>query len=139
MRLKGAISSLILAIYLVASCGGMLSVILCHCDHSQHYKTLHHCCSEHHCCLHNDGEGIKLPMGCNCLHDHSTEVDLYNCEKSLIFSHIPVICTTLHQMQEPSDFDTNHTIAKHFERRKIPLPESEFAAIQGLRAPPVIA
>ena len=135
MKVKRAISSLILAIYLVASCGGMLSVILCHCDRSQHVKTQHHC---YHCCCHSAGEGIKLPTnGCN--HDHSTEIDLYNHEKSVLIAYLPVICTTIPQMQEQSNTTEIEGKFKYLDRRKIPLPESEYAAIKGLRAPPVIA
>ena len=135
MRLKRAISSLILAIYLVASCGGMLSVILCHCTRSQHVITHHHCC---HCCSHSAGEGIKLPTDC-CNHDHSTEIDLYNCEKSVIIAHLPVVCDTIEQTTEQSMAAVYNGILKYLDRRKIPLPESEYAAIKGLRAPPVIA
>ena len=135
MRLKRAISSLILAIYLVASCGGMLSVILCHCDRSQHVAAKHHCC---HCCSHSTGEGIKLPTSC-CNHDHSTEIDLYNHEKSITIAHLPVICTTIPQIQEQCKAPEIEGKLKYLDRRKIPLPESEFAATRTLRAPPVIA
>ena len=134
MKLKRAISSLILAIYLMASCGGMLSVILCHCTRSIHIET-HHCC---HCCHHSDGEGIKLPTNC-CHHDHSTEIDLYNHERLSLTTCEPAICATLPDMQRQISYTAEQAKLKHFDRRKIPLPESEFAAIQGLRAPPVIA
>ena len=134
MKLKRAISSLILAIYLMASCGGMLSVVLCHCTRSHHIQT-QHCC---HCCNHHCGEGIKLPTNC-CQHDHSTEVDLYNCEKTIILAHCPVFCTTIPQIQETSVASEIQGKLKHLDRRKIPLPESDFASIKGLRAPPVIA
>ena len=134
MKLKRAISSLILAIYLMASCGGMLSVILCHCTRSHHIETHHYC----HCCHHSDGEGIKLPTNC-CHHDHSTEIDLYNHERLSLTACEPAICATLPDMQRQISYTAEQAKLKHFDRRKIPLPESEFAAIQGLRAPPVIA
>ncbi len=137
MRAKRVLSSLILAIYLMASCGGMLSVILCHCSRSQHVAT-HHCCD--HCCHHHDsGDGIKLPTDC-CNHDHSTEIDLYNHEKSLFKTLIPAICALLPALQEDIDFSAKQDSAlRHLDRRKTPLLISEFASIKGLRAPPVIA
>ena len=139
MKLGRAISSLLLAIYLVASCGSMLSVILCHCTRSQHYPS-HHCCS--HVCHHNHhdtGEGINLPSKCGCNHDHSTEIDLYNYEKSFIADFSPIVCTALPDMQGLSEVVLENCKLKYLDRRKIPLPESEYISIRGLRAPPVIA
>ena len=137
MRIKRFISSLILAIYLMASCGGMLSVILCHCTRSQHVIT-HHCCD--HCCHHHDtGDGIKLPSKC-CNHDHSTEIDLYNHEKSLFKGVAPAIFALLPSLQEAIDFSVEQgPVSRHLDRRKTPLLISEFVALKGLRAPPVIA
>lgn len=137
MRAKRVLSSLILAIYLMASCGGMLSVILCHCTSSQHVIT-HHCCD--HCCHHHDsGDGIKLPSKC-CNHDHSTEINLYNHEKSLFKALTPAICALLPALQEDIEFSTEQNpVSRHLDRRKTPLLISEFVSIKGLRAPPVIA
>ena len=137
MRAKRVLSSLILAIYLVASCGGMLSVTLCHCSRSQHVAT-HHCCD--HCCHHHDsGDGIKLPSKC-CNHDHSTEINLYNHEKSLFKALTPAICALLPALQEDIEFSTEQNpVSRHLDRRKTPLLISEFVSIKGLRAPPVIA
>lgn len=137
MRMKRFISSLILAIYLMASCGGMLSVILCHCTRSQHVIT-HHCCD--YCCHHHDtGDGIKLPSKC-CNHDHSTEIDLYNHEKSLFKGVAPAIFALLPSLQEAIDFSIEQgPVSRHLDRRKTPLLISEFVALKGLRAPPVIA
>lgn len=140
MRTKRVISSLLLAIYLMASCGAMLSVILCHCTRSQHFQT-HHCCS-HNTCYNNHincGEGIKLPNNCGCNHDHSTEIDLYNYEKSFIADFSPIVCTALPDMQGLSEVVLGNCKLKYLDRRKIPLPESEYISIRGLRAPPVIA
>jgi hypothetical protein len=137
MRAKRVLSSLILAIYLMASCGGMLSVILCHCTRSQHV-IIHHCCD--HCCHHHDsGDGIKLPSKC-CNHDHSTEINLYNHEKSLFKALTPAICALLPALQEDIEFSTEQNpVSRHLDRRKTPLLISEFVSIKGLRAPPVIA
>jgi hypothetical protein len=137
MRAKRVLSSLILAIYLMASCGGMLSVILCHCTRSQHVIT-HHCYD--HCCHHHDsGDGIKLPTNC-CNHDHSTEINLYNHEKSLFKALTPAICALLPALQEDIEFSTEQNpVSRHLDRRKTPLLISEFVSIKGLRAPPVIA
>ena len=141
MRMKRFISSLILAIYLMASCGGMLYVILCHCTRSQHVIT-HHCCDHccDHCCHHHDsGDGIKLPTNC-CNHDHSTEINLYNHEKSLFKALTPAICALLPALQEDIEFSTEQNpVSRHLDRRKTPLLISEFVSIKGLRAPPVIA
>ena len=137
MRAKRVLSSLILAIYLMASCGGMLSVILCHCTRSQHVIT-HHCCD--HCCHHHDSnDNIKLPSKC-CNHDHSTEINLYNHEKSLFKALTPAICALLPALQEDIEFSTEQNpVSRHLDRRKTPLLISEFVSIKGLRAPPVIA
>lgn len=42
-------------------------------------------------------------------------------------------------MQEQSNTTEIEGKLKYLDRRKIPLPESEYAATKGLRAPPVIA
>ncbi len=140
MRTKRVISSLLLAIYLMASCGAMLSVILCHCTRSQHFQT-HHCCSHNTC--HNNhincGEGIKLPNNCGCTHDHSTEIDLYIYEKSFIADIQPVICDAIPAMAEQIDLCTELLKIKYLDKSKIPLPQSGFISTKGLRAPPVIA
>lgn len=136
MRGKRFISQLLLVIYLMASCGGMLSVILCHCTHSTHIQT-HHCYCNH-CC--SKGEGIKLPNGCNCYHDHSTEIDLYDYEKTLSTTLTPAICALLPALQDVIDFSTEQNpVSRHLDRRKTPLLISEFVSLKGLRAPPVIA
>lgn len=137
MRGKRFISQLLLVIYLMASCGGMLSVILCHCERSQHIKTHH--CSHILCCSHNAGEGIKLPTNC-CNHDHSTEIDLYDYEKTLSSTLTPAICTLLPVLQDVIDFSIEQNpVSGHLDRRKTPLLISEFVSLKGLRAPPVIA
>lgn len=140
MRVKRAISSLLLAIYLLASCGAMLSVILCHCTRSTHFQT-HHSCTHHAChhCNHSNGEGIKLPSNCGCNHDHSTEIDLYDYEKVFIADIAPIVCTIFGDTQAVEFTSTETLKLKYLDKRKIPLPQSEFVALAGLRAPPVIA
>ena len=137
MGVKRVISSLLLAVYIMASCGAMLSVILCHCTRSTHFQTHHscHCCS--HC--HSNGEGIKLPSNCDCTHDHSTEIDLYDYEKIFIADLAPNVCAIFRSMQTEVAFSLEGEKLKYLDKRKIPLPESEFVALTGLRAPPVIA
>lgn len=123
----------------MASCGSMLSVILCHCTRSSHFQAKHSCCHTCHCCEASDGEGFRLPSSCGCTHDHSTEIDLYNHEKSQPSLLAPAVCAILPQLQEQiSPCDGISTI-KLFDRRKTPLPTSDFVALKGLRAPPVIA
>lgn len=136
MKLKRVISSLILAIYLVASCGGALSVVLCHCSRSQHVQTHHSPC---HLCHHSQGEGIKYPSDCGCHHDHSTEIDLYNYEKLSVANIAPMVCSILPSMQEQAESVTVQTVTKLFYRRKTPLLVAEYVSLSGLRAPPVIA
>lgn len=138
MKLKRAISSLLLVIYLMAGCGGMFSVIMCHCQHSQHFQSHHSCCS-HHCCTNHNGDGIKAQRGCSCLHDHSTEIDLYNHERALTNLCPPIICLTLPTLQEQTLTSESHDTIKRFDRRKIPLSTADIVALKGLRAPPVIA
>ena len=135
MKAKRYIPLLLLAIYIMSSSAGMLSVILCHCTRSTHIQT-HHCCCNH---CHSQGEGIKLPDGCTCYHDHSTEINLYNHERTAVATILPTICTILPDMQYSTKADSAQSILKLFVRRKIPLPLSHIAATVGLRAPPVIA
>ena len=137
MRVRRAISSLLLAVYIMASCGAMLSVILCHCTRSAHYQTHHSCSCCHH--AHSEGEGIKLPTDCGCNHDHSTEIDLYDYEKSFIANIAPTSCTIFMDLYQGVEIEIENLKLKYLDRRKIPLPESEFMALSGLRAPPVIA
>ena len=137
MRARRAISSLLLAIYTLASCGAMLSVILCHCTRSTHFQTHHSCTCCHH--AHSEGDGIKLPSDCGCTHDHSTEIDLYNHEKTFIADITPIVCTIFGDVQAIELTSIETLKLKYLDKRKIPLPESEFMALSGLRAPPVIA
>ena len=137
MRARRAISSLLLAIYTLASCGAMLSVILCHCTRSTHFQTHHSCTCCHH--THSEGDGIKLPSDCGCTHDHSTEIDLYNHEKTFIADITPIVCTIYGDLQAVEITSIETLKLKYLDKRKIPLPESEFMALSGLRAPPVIA
>ena len=136
MKLKRVISSLILAIYLVASCGGALSVILFHCSGSQQIQTHHSSCQH---CHHSQGEGIKYPSDCGCHHDHSTEIDLYNYEKLSVANIAPMVCSILPSMQEQAEPVAVQTVTKLFYRRKTPLLVAEYVSLSGLRAPPVIA
>lgn|GEM_PF-2514384 len=141
MKSKRVISSLMLAIYLMASCGSMLSVILCHCTRSSHFQA-HHSCSDHHTCnhsTHKQGEGIVLPSNCGCNHDHSTEIDLYNYKEYPIIDCTPIVCTALIAMQEQIPLSLDNTKIKYLDRRKIPLYSSDIVALKGLRAPPAIA
>ena len=137
MRVRRAISSLLLAVYIMASCGAMLSVILCHCTRSNHFITHHSCSCCHH--PHSVGEGIVLPSDCGCTHDHSTEIDLYDYEKSFIANISPTSCTIFMDIYQGVEIEIENLKLKYLDRRKIPLPESEFMALSGLRAPPVIA
>ena len=137
MKIRRAISLLLLAIYTMASCGAMLSVILCHCTRSTHYQTHHSCSCCHH--THSEGEGIKLPTDCGCNHDHSTEIDLYDYEKSFIADITPIVCTIFGDVQAVEITSIETLKLKYLDKRKIPLPESEYMSLSGLRAPPVIA
>lgn len=139
MKLKRVISSLLLAIYLMAGCGGMLSVIMCHCQRSNHFQSHHSCCCSHHCCANHNGDGIKAQRGCGCMHDHSTEIDLYNHERSVSNLCPPIICLSLPTLQEQIHVYEWHDTTKRLDRRKIPLSTADFVALKGLRAPPVIA
>ena len=115
----------------------MLSVILCHCTRSTHFQTHHSCTCCHH--THSEGDGIKLPSDCGCTHDHSAEIDLYNHEKTFIADITPIVCTIYGDLQAVEITSIETLKLKYLDKRKIPLPESEFMALSGLRAPPVIA
>lgn len=138
MRLNRVIATLLLGIYVMSSCGAMLSVILCHCTRSAHYAT-HHCCSHCHSCAAETGNGIKAETGCGCHHDHSTEIDLYNHEKTIFPTLAPVVCAILPTLLQVEPVLATGQTIKHLDHRKIPLPESDFISIKALRAPPVIA
>lgn len=137
MKLKRVISTLLLGIYLLSSCGAMLSVILCHCTRSAHYIAEH----EHHThCCHTpiQGEGIKMVSDCGCHHDHSTEIDLYDYDKIYFIALQPAVYMlpqAAQSIEEPQSDIDNH----YFHRRKIPLPRSFVVTLNTLRAPPVMA
>lgn len=138
MKTSRVIASLLLGIYVMSSCGAMLSVILCHCTRSSHFQA-HHSCHHCHLCHTEAGDGIKMPSTCGCNHDHSTEIDLYNYKELSNSILLPIVCAILPKMQEQTPIGLDGIIIKHLDRRKIPLPESDFVALKGLRAPPVIA
>ena len=144
MRVKKFISSLLFAIYIMASCGGMLSVILCHCAHSNHFQakhSSHYICCHHTCkhCISTTEQQIKSLRCCTCNHDHSTEIDLYNHEQSAAAEISPIVCDILPIMKQVVSTATISSKQRHFCQRKIPLQQSEFVTIKGLRAPPVFA
>lgn len=138
MKLSRVIAALLFGIYVMSSCGAMLSVILCHCERSAHYAA-HHCCDHCHSCSAEAGEGIKAQTGCDCHHDHSTEIDLYNHEETFLPTLAPAVCAILPTLLQVEPVLTTGQTIKHLDRRKIPLPQSDFVSTKALRAPPVIA
>lgn len=138
MRLRRLISFLMLSVYLTSVCGYALTIILCHCPHSQHYKA-HHCtCVE---CAHShvDGDGIKADNRCDCKHKHTTEISLYDIAKHTGEVVKPLVSDCIMTIIDSSErvfASVENTLT---EQRKIPLPTSPATLACGLRAPPVSA
>ena len=64
---------------------------------------------------------------------------MYDYEKTFIADITPIVCTIYGDVQAIEITSIETLKLKYLDKRKIPLPESEFMALSGLRAPPVIA
>lgn len=137
--MRGVIAAVLVAIYAVATFGYDLSVTLCHCSQSEHVR-LHHSHDCHDCRHHNTpSDGISASHCCNCSHDHSLEIDIY--DKTRIANPLikPLVCDAI----IPATFSPQ-TLAITFKPEPVrrdaePLPDEPDKGIFGLRAPPVLA
>lgn len=129
---------MMLSIYLISICGYALTIILCHCPHSRHYKE-HHCiCAE---CVHvqTHDDGIKADDACKCKHKHTTEIALYDTTKQSDRIVAPVVVDCIANIIEDNDRYCNDIGTLLTEQRKIPLPTPPDIALRASRAPPVSA
>lgn len=137
MRFRRIISLLMLSVYLTSICGYAATVLLCHCPHAHHYEVCHKSCCCSACAhAHSHGYGIENDDRCNCKHSHSTEIDLYDIAKQAA-SVAPAVCDCIIPAADDTDRIVAEVAIKHFERRKIPLPQSPARGFRALRAPPV--
>ncbi len=72
----------LLSLYLWVVVTGNVALILCDCHSHHHTSHSHHSTvAEHHCscgeCHHDTFGGVSVEPKCNCLHDHSADVELY--------------------------------------------------------------
>ncbi len=139
--LRGVIAALLVAIYAVATFGYDLSVTLCHCTQSEHVRLHHsHECHDCHHCQHNAAtDGISSSRSCDCSHDHSPEIDLYDKNRTSNPLIKPLVCDAI----IPATFSPQ-TLAISFKAEPIEsdaeeLPDAPDEAPFGLRAPPVLA
>lgn len=140
MRFRRTISLLLLSVYLTSICGYAFTILLCHCPHSRHYEVCHSTCCHPTCShTHSLGDGIKADDRCRCKHDHTTEIDLYDIAKQIAAVASPVVSDCIIQPADDADRLFASVAARHFARRKIPLPHSPARGIHSLRAPPVSA
>ncbi|MBQ7856631.1 MAG: hypothetical protein IJ348_05900 [Alistipes sp.] len=140
MKLRSYIASVLLTVYLVSVCGYALTVILCHCERSGHYTTHHkECCACHHHAHHEACEGIHADNTCNCLHKHTTEIELYDVAKEANPTLAPLSCDILLPDLESAEESRAECFGEQFLQRKIPLPQSIVGHVAALRAPPVSA
>lgn len=138
MKLRRAISFLMLSVYLASVCGYALTILTCHCPHSGHHHD-HGCkcvCTE---CVHSHSDGINADDRCNCKHKHTTEISLYDIAKHTGKIIAPLVSDCTATIIDDSDrvFASVENILT--EQRKIPLPVSPALIACGLRAPPVLA
>lgn len=143
MKLRSVISSLLLAVYATSVLGYALTIILCHCSRSEHFRT-HHCSGEHTvaCCHHHAplaGDGIRTNHACDCHHDHTTEIDLYDTTRIANTLAEPLVCYALPAMIADQTISPVGVRVATLTKRKIPLPEEPTSTSAALRAPPVIA
>ena len=144
MKLRRIISLLLLAVYLTAGGGYALSVTLCHCSHSEHFQEFHapkhHCCSACHTAhksTENRASISVIDSSCDCLHNHSNEITLYDVPRSVSTLDTPVehIATTTSLDLYEVVYD--NIISLLGDRRNTPLTDSPERATSALRAPPV--
>ena len=138
MKLRRAISFLMLSVYLASVCGYAFTILMCHCPHSGHRHN-HECkcaCVE---CVHSHDDGISADEGCNCKHKHTTEISLYDIAKHTGDVVKPLVSDCIMTIIDSSErvFASVDNILT--EQRKIPLPVSPVPLARGLRAPPVLA
>lgn len=138
MKLRKVIAMLMLSVYLTSICGYALTIILCHCPNSQHYK-------EHHCtCVqcghtHIDGDGIKSDDRCDCKHNHTTEISLYDIAKHTSVVVTPAVSDCIVKTTDECDRLFVSVERLLTEQRKVPLPDEPLTILHALRAPPVLA
>ena len=128
-----------MSVYLTSICGYAATILLCHCPHSHHYEICHKSC----CCtacahVHSHDNGINADDRCNCNHDHSTEIDLYDIAKQTA-SVSPVVSDCIISFADDTEQIFASVANRHFDRRKIPLPQPPARGFLSLRAPPVSA
>ena len=140
-RIRSVIATILVAIYAVATFGYDLSVTLCHCNHSHHVQLHHsHDCHSCHDCKHNtSGDGISSANPCNCLHDHSTDIDIY--DKTRIVNRLirPSVCSAvIPTTSSPYNLPTTFA-SRTYPDGDTALPDAPDRGCFGLRAPPVFA
>lgn len=141
MKLKRIISSLLLAVYATSVLGYAATIIFCHCSRSDHFRERHHiastCC---HCCHHHStAEGVRAEHSCDCHHDHTTEIDLYDKTRLADKLAKPLICYALAATITAHDTDRTGGSESSYFQLKIPLPQQPLSTSTALRAPPVKA
>lgn len=140
MKLKRVISSLLLAVYATSVLGYAATIIFCHCSRSDHFRERHHivatCCHCHH---HSCADGIHAERGCDCRHDHTTEIDLYDKTRLADKLTKPLVCYALAATITVLDADEALRGESSYFQLKIPLPQQPLSASTALRAPPVKA
>lgn len=140
MQFRRTISLLLLSVYLTSICGYAATILLCHCPHSHHYEVCHKSCCHSACAhVHSHDDGIHADDRCNCKHDHSTEIALYDIAKHTETAVQPVASDCLLSPTGDSERIFASVASRTFERRKIPLPQSPARSRHSLRAPPVSA
>lgn len=140
MQFRRTISLLLLSVYLTSICGYAATILLCHCPHSRHYEVCHKSCCHSACAhVHSHGDGINADDRCNCKHDHSTEIDLYDIAKQIGTIVSPVVSDCILSTADDTGRILASVESRTFERRKIPLPHSPARGFHSLRAPPVSA
>ncbi|MEG1864409.1 MAG: hypothetical protein RR199_03710 [Alistipes sp.] len=140
MRLKRAISLLLLAVYLFATSASAYASMSCDCI-SKHVHTTHVCGC---CCSHSEPvstakESLSAPC---CSDHHSTQIELYTLASS---DHQRLTSTTLLDLlialiaDFAAETDALTVICGVVTERRTLFSQQEHILPSGLRAPPVLA
>lgn len=138
MARRRYISSLLLAVYLLAT-GGMAWLSLsCGCLEREHRRA--HAEMHHACCVADHSQAEALTATCDC-DRHSTEIELYTAAAD---SNAPCKCAVLALPHCLAAAQAARLAAPKFRKERIvapviPLPQAPCLRAAGLRAPPVSA
>lgn len=135
-----------LLLYLMVMVVGNVSLIVCDChlhhSHQRDNDSQHVCCCGHcHASDFQDHFNSTVDSKCGCMHDHSTEVELYTVARSSAddMSERSVILAALLSMPVCGDDSIIDSCEKKdYSLYILPPPSSAKEGCSSLRAPPAM-